>query len=1044
MELRTFVALDSVGKIIPKANTYIYIQGTQTLAPVIEDADGKALSNPFLTSNQGLAQFKLPDGAYDILFEYKNTRGPRFSFQCIDTPLSANKLASSTGSMLVGRLPAVTDLRNVEPTAPGQTIQVASNLQGWATIADGGKGGGTFYHDANDSSSEDDGVMIIVTTGGKRWKRMYDGAVQAEWFGVRTDGVDCRLAVIAAIKYAFANGVRMVFPNSGSINIGKGFETQPGSGATGRIQFRASPSSKPCILDFNGSTIVPEDIPADESFDTAIWTLDPGTGTAAAGDVYSAKVDGQLISYTASAGDAKATIVAGLVANAKTFGQITSIYNVAVSSGGNFSITRKNGGTQAAPAITDPVKLTYNATNNDKWTSEVRMFHFYGGGSGFDDTGVWNPTSTNSPLPPVLITGLNYDYSKQSYRGGQRGEVGITSIQPFSDGTRLFDVEYAIGFRLKDCTFKNHYGNGIRIAKSYRPHIENVTMQDVSANQIKSPSGGQAADHTGGGIFINACYGGTVTKCSVRNSRKYLKEGEVFGGVSTKGTLCGYIGIWVEYGVDNETSYSSGAEGWNKHVPWVDWLMQNSDLTPELDRTTNGVTISDNAVSGYVLGIKSENDTDVLITGNQIRDCYNPIQITTGVGKVIGNHVSFGNTADINNPQTGYNSRRSLFCINNYLDTKAPKGTREEEVGILIHGNTLSLRRHSAFYLGQSGITVDSNKIVIDGNADVFHTANDLNTVGMRFINNTVVYTVKTTGASITPRGVDNAVFESNLFINKNTDVICKIEFGSSYSNASGVVVQDGRGDYLFKGNRMVGPWSVRWLNREARGISIANHWAAWERTSSNTTLAAGDSTLPPLYVRSAGTNAKFSLGFLSIGDTFEVYQDANYIPVTNASDRSRFVNMIFRVRDLPSGLTAIANGAFTACVKEFGKGSVYEGCYIDNNGTAKVAFCVGASALKSGYASFINCGTDITDGTLIGEDGANFLGPMTVEKCAFARIFKTGEREVNLPANIDPTYLPRKGDKVDYLFAVDPTKACGAMYNGTAWIEYALATPAA
>lgn len=70
---------------------------------------------------------------------------------------------------------------------------------------------GFFYRDDADTSSTDNGGTIIVAGNGKRWKRVYSGAVNVLWFGAKGDwngttGTDASPAINQLISDNEANG----------------------------------------------------------------------------------------------------------------------------------------------------------------------------------------------------------------------------------------------------------------------------------------------------------------------------------------------------------------------------------------------------------------------------------------------------------------------------------------------------------------------------------------------------------------------------------------------------------------------------------------------------------------------------------------------------------------------------------------------------------------------------------------------------------------------------------------------------------------------
>ncbi|MCE1444796.1 hypothetical protein LWU69_04890 [Enterobacter hormaechei] len=77
---------------------------------------------------------------------------------------------------------------------------------------DGGEG--WFFLDASDTTTADDDGTVLIDAVGRRWKRSYDGAKMAAWFGVK-DGTDSSAAMQAALSV----GCGEIFVKDGQYNI---------------------------------------------------------------------------------------------------------------------------------------------------------------------------------------------------------------------------------------------------------------------------------------------------------------------------------------------------------------------------------------------------------------------------------------------------------------------------------------------------------------------------------------------------------------------------------------------------------------------------------------------------------------------------------------------------------------------------------------------------------------------------------------------------------------------------------------------------------
>lgn len=84
MELKTFVAQDSTGSVIPGATATLYVTGTDQKVEGLTDQNDQPIDNPMVTDANGVIKFKAPNGIYDLQFNLGPLPGPRYTFQCLD------------------------------------------------------------------------------------------------------------------------------------------------------------------------------------------------------------------------------------------------------------------------------------------------------------------------------------------------------------------------------------------------------------------------------------------------------------------------------------------------------------------------------------------------------------------------------------------------------------------------------------------------------------------------------------------------------------------------------------------------------------------------------------------------------------------------------------------------------------------------------------------------------------------------------------------------------------------------------------------------
>lgn len=125
----------------------------------------------------------------------------------LDTRIDAHitALQSVYGSSLVG-VASYADVRNYTGNASRLVVK------GRSTSGDGGAG--TFVLSASDVVSADDGGVVLVDSLGRRWKRDFQGAIQASWYGV-VSGAN----VSSPLTSVLQKGGGQVYIGAGQFNV---------------------------------------------------------------------------------------------------------------------------------------------------------------------------------------------------------------------------------------------------------------------------------------------------------------------------------------------------------------------------------------------------------------------------------------------------------------------------------------------------------------------------------------------------------------------------------------------------------------------------------------------------------------------------------------------------------------------------------------------------------------------------------------------------------------------------------------------------------
>lgn len=247
--------------------------------------------------------------------------------------------------------------------------------------------------------------------------------------------------------------------------------------------------------------------------------------------------------------------------------------------------------------------------------------------------------------PRCRFANFIIDYSEQVFRGGASAATpALTDIKPLSSGVRAFSISYADGVEIENVLMKEIYGNGVILSKCPHAHLAHLRAFNVSGG---NPG---AADSTGGfiGIMRGSQVGTFVSHCIAINTRVYQTDTIAgYNNVTAKGTMCGYIGVWTEYGVEVDGTFAPGTDLWGAVTP-----RNNASM---------GCLVQNCMVYGYTLGFKSETNSPCVFSACVAINCWIPYICSGSQGRFVSCYAD-GGMSDLKQcPQSGYEYVRALF-----------------------------------------------------------------------------------------------------------------------------------------------------------------------------------------------------------------------------------------------------------------------------------------------------------------------------------------------------------------------------------------------
>ncbi|WP_213989846.1 hypothetical protein [Sodalis sp. dw_96] len=626
----------------------------------------------------------------------------------------------------------------------------------------------------------------------------------------------------------------------------------------------------------------------------------------------------------------------------------------------------------------DPIPVDITTTN---YTSETTLIQF-----GTDPSSY----GRGNLFPSFIVEGFTFDYTKQANKGGNTyATMGVgPHPTPYSCGTTMLDTWGSYHPIVRNCIFKNCWGNALRFRNCNSPYVNNVSSIDVAANEILNRlNGGMSSDSFGSGCFMWGCYNSCVENSQFINTKVYICDPSIVSpetGVVINGTLVGYIGCYCEYPI----GVSSNATV----PPGVTSVTDDSGvLLTDADKTQYGTFINV-TVSGYVLGIKSENTTNLSVLNCQAYNCYLPL-VNASSMHVQGGIFDKTECSYKINPQGGYYFQDSVIA-NGSFSGNYPNSY------FVMDGATVICRHAKAFVNSKGFNRITHCDITI---YDQGHLCDQLttNTIYLtEFNGNRIIFaadSVNTTGL-MRITNTDTFRLTSNTFINLTAN---SIQLGTADSGGDLWTIED---------NQFDGTFLVNFNSAVKHGVFNYN------------TIRAG-----------GGVTAGAQLSLSIVGNTWKAlpnsYLAAGNRPVSiNAIQDYRIAdNFVYMNQDVTGGLTAHYN--WITCVNNASIFGAIEHNVINNN--VQTFGCRLITATLE-ICSINDNRSDTTTVPMVYWNSGT-RGPINLKNNGWVQSNPT--TDYNKVANLSTYYKPHRGDVVNYLLP-SASGVIGIVWDGTQWLS--------